>query len=62
MCGGLTPRALLLVGERHPSNFETLRTLSGTERCYEVPMFDDLTPAALDAWLDGNDLSELFDV
>ena len=59
---GLTPRALLPVGERLPSNFETLRTLSGTERCYEVPMFDDLTPAALDAWLDGNDLSELFDV
>jgi hypothetical protein len=58
---GLTPRALFLVGEPHPSNLATLRQLAGVERCYEVPAFARLVPAALDDWLAHHDLAELFD-
>lgn len=59
---GIAPRALFLVGPPHPSNLETLKALAGVERCYEVPIFDALTPAALDGWLAQHDLSELLHV
>lgn len=59
---GITPRALFLVGEPHPSNFATLRQLAGIANVYEVPLFDPLSTGALDDWLGRHDLSELFDV
>ena len=59
---GLGVRALFLVGPPHASNFRTLAELSGASRCYEVPTFDDLSPAALDAWIDRYDLAELLHV
>ena len=55
----LEPRALFLVGEVHDSNRETLRTMGHVERIYEVPPFEPLHTAALDTWLDRNDLSEV---
>lgn len=58
---GLRPRALFLVGPRHPSNFETLRQLAGVARCYELPALDPLSTAALDDWLAHHDVSEIFD-
>ena len=56
----IEPRALFLVGEPHASNRETLRRTGGVELLFEVPRFADLAPAVLDAWLDENDLSEVF--
>lgn len=52
----LEPSALFLVGEPHPSNAATLRTLSHVEHVYEVPQFRTLDTEALDAWLAQNDL------
>ncbi len=59
---GLTPRALFLVGEPHPSNFATLRALTGVERCFELPAFDVVDAQALDDWLDRHDLEDCLDV
>jgi 8-amino-7-oxononanoate synthase len=53
---GLTPSALFLVGAPHPSNFATLRRLTGIERCFEVPWLEAVDEDALDAWLDQNNL------
>ncbi|MCB9914111.1 MAG: dethiobiotin synthase [Planctomycetes bacterium] len=57
----LEPEALLLVGDEHPSNRETLRRMGGVAHVYEVPRFAPLDAAALDAWLDEHDLAGLFD-
>lgn len=59
---GIAPRALFLVGPRHESNLRTLRALTGVERCYEVLTFEELSPAALDSWLDRHDLAEFLHV
>ena len=58
---GIRPRALFLVGERHASNFETLRTLTGVEHCFELPPLDPLSAESLDDWLARNDVSGVFD-
>jgi len=55
----LEPRALFLVGTPHPSNLRTLRARSGVPEIFEVPTFDPLEPAALDRWLDNQDLSRV---
>lgn len=47
----LTPRAILLLGEPHPSNARTLRAWSGLP-LLEVPRFDPLDTAALDAFVE----------
>ncbi len=57
----LEPRALFLVGEQHDSNRETLRRMGAVERVFEVPLFDEVRPEALEAWLDANDLAEVFE-
>ena len=46
----LTPRGILLVGEPHPSNARTLRAWTGLP-LVEVPRFDPLDTAALDAFV-----------
>ncbi len=51
--------ALFLVGEEHPDNERTLRELCGVESVHHLPLLDPLDAAALDAWLDTNDLSPL---
>ncbi len=56
----LRPEALVLVGDEHPSNRETLRRMGGVSQIFEVPLFEELTPQTLDAWLDANELSTLF--
>jgi dethiobiotin synthase len=53
----LEPRALFLVGPPHASNRATLAARAGVARLFEVPRFEPLEPAALDAWLDANDLA-----
>jgi dethiobiotin synthetase len=55
----LEPEALFLVGSPHASNRATLAAMSGVARLYGVPMFAELSTAALGAWLDGNDLGWL---
>lgn len=57
----LEPEALILVGNEHPSNRETLRRFGRMPRIFEVPRFAALTPLALDEWLDSNPLGALFD-
>jgi 8-amino-7-oxononanoate synthase len=52
----LEPRALFLVGPPHAANRATLAARSGVARLFEVPRFERLDPAALDAWLDEHDL------
>jgi dethiobiotin synthetase len=52
-------QALFLVGERHAANAATLRARSGTWVLELEPM-ELLDAAALDAWLDRNDLTRLF--
>jgi 8-amino-7-oxononanoate synthase len=56
------PAALLLVGDRHPSNAATLRELGGVAATFEVARFAPLTSAALDAWLDSPAARGLDDV
>jgi 8-amino-7-oxononanoate synthase len=56
----LEPAALFLVGERHASNAATLRELAGVTFLFEVPRFEPLAPAALDAWLAEHDVAALF--
>ncbi|MCH2102414.1 MAG: dethiobiotin synthase [Planctomycetes bacterium] len=56
---GLKVEALFLVGEEHLDNERTLRELSGVERVYHLPLLEPLDEAALDAWLDSNDLAPL---
>jgi dethiobiotin synthase len=57
---GLHPEVLFLVGKPHPSNRATLEQMSGIRTIYELPRFDELDKAALDGWLDENDLRPLF--
>jgi 8-amino-7-oxononanoate synthase len=52
----IEPRALFLVGPPHESNRETLRALGQVAAIFEVPFFEVLAAAALDAWLDANPL------
>jgi len=51
--------ALFLVGEEHPDNERTLRELGGVESVHHLPLLDPLDSAALDDWLDANDLGAL---
>ncbi len=57
----LEPRALFLVGEVHEWNRETLERIAGIPRVFEVPLFSALEPATLEAWLERNDLREVFE-
>ncbi len=57
----LEPRALFLVGDAHEWNRDTLERIAGVPRIFEVPLFSTLEPAALEAWLERNELRELFD-
>jgi 8-amino-7-oxononanoate synthase len=56
----IEPVALFLVGPRHDSNRETLRTLGRVPALYEVPPLDPLDGAALETWSAANDLSPLW--
>ena len=56
----LRPAALFLVGEPHPSNRATLAEISGVEHIFEVPHWDDVSTATIDAWLADNDVAGLF--
>ncbi len=56
----IVPEALLLVGERHDSNRETLCRMGQIERVFEIEPFAVLERLALDAWLDANPLDGLF--
>ena len=53
----LEPRALFLVGEPHASNRAALARLGRVERIFELPFCDPLDTAALDRWLEQNDLA-----
>jgi len=55
----LEPRALFLVGEPHAANRATLEAMASVPRVLEVPRFEPLGPAALDAWLDAHDLDDV---
>ena len=57
---GLRADALFLVGEPHAANVATLRARIGALPLFEVPHFDTLDTAALDAWLDAHDLGALW--
>ena len=57
----VTPRALVLVGEPHPSNRSTLEALTGIERIFELPPLDPLTPGAVQAWTERVELAQLFE-
>lgn len=52
----LAPCALLLVGERHPSNHATLRARSGIASVFELPPLEPLEPRTLDAWVSAHDI------
>jgi 8-amino-7-oxononanoate synthase len=56
----LEPRALFLVGDPHASNRETLAAMGRIVHLFEVPTFADLDTAAIDGWLDRNDLTSVF--
>ena len=56
----LEPKALFLVGPPHRRNRETLEATSGVPLVLELPELEPLDPAALDAWLDKNDLTEIW--
>jgi 8-amino-7-oxononanoate synthase len=58
----LQPDALFLVGEPHPSNREALGVLTSIAQIYEVPHWPSMSTDSLDAWLHGNDLTELISV
>ena len=53
-------RTLFLVGDPHPSNRATLARSGHVSWIFEVPRFDPLSGAHLEAWLDRNDLSGCF--
>ncbi len=53
---GLEPEALILVGASHPSNRETLKRRSGLANVIELPLFEPLSPHALQSWLDEHPL------
>lgn len=57
---GLEPEALVLVGDEHPSNRETLRSMGRVPIVHELPQLEDVSAESLAAWLDSNDLSYLF--
>jgi 8-amino-7-oxononanoate synthase len=57
----LEPRALFLVGPPHESNRETLRALGHLQALYELDVLDPLDGAALDAWIDAQDLAPLLE-
>lgn len=57
---GLEPEALVLVGDEHPSNRETLRAMGRVPLIFELPVLDDVSAAALADWLGANDLAGLF--
>ncbi|MCZ6596615.1 MAG: dethiobiotin synthase, partial [Planctomycetota bacterium] len=57
----LEPRALVLVGEPHDSNRETLRRMGFVERIFELPPLEPLDTAALDRWLETNDLAPIWE-
>jgi 8-amino-7-oxononanoate synthase len=59
---GLAPLALVLVGEPHESNRETLARMSGVPRVYELPQLAEVDAEALDAWLDAHPLDHLFEL
>ncbi|MBL8736155.1 MAG: dethiobiotin synthase [Planctomycetes bacterium] len=56
---GLTPRALLLVGESFLDNAATLRRLVPAP-VFEVPPFAPLTAAAIDAFVQAHELGEVW--
>lgn len=58
---GLTPRALLLVGDPHESNRSTLQRMSGLQHVFELPRLATLSAASLDAWLERHPLDILFE-
>ena len=53
-------RAIFLVGTPHASNAATLRRSTGLP-LLELPPLPRLEPAVLDAWLDEQDLSAVFE-
>ena len=57
---GVAVAALFLVGPPHPANRATLGALAAVARIFELPPLEPLGPQQLDAWLDQNDLTELF--
>ncbi len=57
---GLEPEALVLVGDEHPSNRETLRSMGRVPIIHELPQLEDVSADGLADWLDSNDLSYLF--
>lgn len=48
---GIRPRALVLVGEPHPSNRQTLERRTGLP-VYELPTLEPLDPTTLSAWIE----------
>jgi len=56
----LEPLALFLVGRPHEANRETLRALGRPAALYELPWLEPLDTAALDAWIDAQDLAPLW--
>ena len=56
----IAPVALFLVGPHHHSNRETLRSLGGLERIYELPYLEPLDAPTIDSWLASNDLTPIF--
>lgn len=56
---GLAPKALILVGERHRANADTLRPL--VPALFELPILPELSRSALNQWLKENDLRSALD-
>jgi 8-amino-7-oxononanoate synthase len=55
----LEPRALFLVGEPHPANVATLRSVADVE-VFEVPWFTPPCASSFDNWLAANDVATVF--
>lgn len=53
---GLTPKALVLVGEAHPANAATLRRY--VPALFELPVFPELGTNALAGWLESHPLKD----
>lgn len=49
------PRALILVGEPHPSNRRTLAQLGHVPLVLELPWLESVDTASLDAWIDDHE-------